>query len=408
MYAVKPWGNVLLIGAGVGTYAMGVGMRWRESNVSVVERKRSPTYELNELRRCVVTNQTVKLLADLGVTEWKIRSALRPTRGWRFSDHSLRVLKESTTFPGCALGEESFHCSEGALMRLLRSEMLRFGGSVLWESEAYEPFESGDGSDTWCLRKDFGLGSGAEAIITTAQNTALEELLFSKDPNRLAIAFSVETGICQPTVEERVQLFGDSDVCIVIGSGTAIHFWLMHDNRCSFRIVTSTKVPPAKPQVRGDGGKGEDADADQPEPQEPTGVSRQLTHPLLRKLTASATNVKKTTCFLPGTVPAVRDEATRMRISVLGDGLLKVDPFEWRGDNCRTLIEEASSLCRLFYGKKYHRGDVAFLLRELEQDCISKRANLLRRDLLDAEHFLEVNPRLESGSQSYATHSVTE
>lgn len=83
-------------------------------------------------------------------------------------------------------------------------------------------------------------------------------------------------------------------------------------------------------------------------------------------------------------------------VSLLGVRLLPVDPFEWRGDKARTMVEEASTLCRACYGKKYHRGDVPSLLRHAEQDSLSKRASLLRRDLLDAELFFSVRPVPES------------
>jgi hypothetical protein len=85
----------------------------------------------------------------------------------------------------------------------------------------------------------------------------------------------------------------------------------------------------------------------------------------------------------------------------MGDALLPVDPFEWRGDRLRTSVEEAAALCRGIYGKKYHRGHVPQILRGAEQDIISRRAFLLRRDLVDAEHFLAVHPQLpaEEGDQ---------
>ncbi|CCW65720.1 unnamed protein product [Phytomonas sp. EM1] len=373
MYAIKPWGNVFAIGSTIGSYAMGIGMRWRESSVTIVEKRPTPSYELLKFNRCVLTEQTLKLLIDLGCTENKLRSILKPALGWRFMNNQMEVLKESKTFPGCALGEASFHCSKGLLMRLLRTEFLRFGGTVIWGSEAYDAFESNDGTDTWCLRKDYGLGNAAEAIITTAKDTALHSALIAEDPDRIAILFDVETGVSCIDSEASQRIFGSSnDVVIIVGQGFAMHIWLMDKNRCSWRLVRkATKRSEGEEDV----------------------LQRLATD--LRNLIFASENRTQLICTLPGTTPAIRDDKVHAKISVLGDGLLPVDPFEWRGDNARCAIEEASSICRLFYGKKYHRGDTSFLLRSIEQDSICKRASLLKRDLVDAEHFLALHPALD-------------
>ncbi|EPY22923.1 hypothetical protein STCU_08036 [Strigomonas culicis] len=373
MYAVKPWGSVFLIGCSVGTYAMGIGMRWRESSVTIIEKKTSPSYERQANRRCVLTEQTIKLLTDLGCTEGRVRSIVRPSKGWRFLTPQLEVRRESSTFPGCAIGETTFHCEEGALLRMLRTEFLRFGGSVNWETEAYEPFESSDGTDTWSLRKDYGFGTGAEAILTTAANTALTAQLVAPDPGRIAVLFDVQQGVSDVETHDKGALFGDqSDTFILVGDGAALHGWLLDERRCAWRSVRRATTKNA-------------ADA------EPGEQWDKLVKDMLQRAERKSTQV----VALPGTTPAIQDSAYHHRISVLGDGLLPVDPFEWRGDNARCMIEEASTLCRAFYGKKYHRGDVATLLRGVEQDGIVKRANLLRRDLQDAEHFLAVHPLLQ-------------
>lgn len=381
MYAVKPWGKVLLVGSTVGSYAMGVGMRWRESNVTVVEKRAGPSYEKQRRRRCVLTDQSIKLLVDLGCTERKLRSAVRPTRGWRFLSPQLEVIREGDTFPGCAVGETSYHCSEGVLLQTLRSEFLRFGGTVTWETEAYDAYENNDGSGTWCLRKDYGLGTGAEAIITTAKGTALSSALITEDDGRIAVLFDVESGVSAVGPEECEQLFGNRcDVAIVIGEAAALHCWLLSEGQCVWRLVRKarkskeTALPGASP--------------------------------IVHHLISSGKDVATAMWVVPATTPAIKDGASHARISVLGDGLLPVDPFEWRGDNARCMIEEASTLCRAFYGKKYHRGDVAFLLRGVEQDSLSKRANLLRRDLLDAEHFLNVLPALDTEQGPAAVRQV--
>lgn len=373
MYAVKPWGHVILVGSCIGTYAMGIGMRWRESNVTIVERKENPSYESAELRRCVITDQTVKLLTDLGCTEKRIHAVLRPVRGWRFLSTDLAVLREGVTFPGCALGETAYHCTEGSLLRTLRSEFLRFGGSLDWGSQAYDAYENNDGSDTWCLRKDYGLGANAEAILTMAKSTPLSEMLIAPDPSKIAVLFDVEQGVRKTSASEANALFGQGcDVAIVVGRGVAMHCWRCTATECAWRLIrNATKQARLKECLDG-------------------------VHDVLKEFVLDSEKRRSSVCALPGTTPAIKDSSAHFRVGLLGDGLLPVDPFEWRGDNARCMVEEASMVCRLFYGKKYHRGDVPSLLRGAEQDTISKRANLLRRDLQDAEHFLAVHPQLES------------
>ncbi|KAG5497757.1 hypothetical protein JKF63_04024 [Porcisia hertigi] len=384
MYAVKPWGHVILVGSCVGTYAMGIGMRWRESNVTIVERRQSPSYERAEMRRCVVTGQTVKLLIDLGCTERKILSVLRPARGWRFLSPDLTPLREGSTFPGCAIGESAYQCTEGVLLRTLRSEFLRFGGAIDWATEAHSAYENNDGSDTWCLRKDYGLGTNAEAIITMAKATPFTEMLVARDPNRTAVVFDVEQGVCELDRLHTTYLFDKRcDVSIVVGGGIALHCWRTSANECAWRLVRDVKKHSSLEATLG-------------------GM-----HDALKAMVRNSEQRRSSVCVLPGTTPGIKDEAAHFRVGLLGDGLLPVDPFEWRGDNARCMIEEASIVCRLFYGKKYHRGNVASLLRGAEQDSISKRANLLQRDLQDAEHFLAVDPLLENEPTVLEMRSVS-
>ncbi|AYU81534.1 hypothetical protein, conserved [Leishmania donovani] len=373
MYAVKPWGHVILVGGCVGTYAMGIGMRWRESNVTIVERRRSPSYERAEMRRCVLTDQTVKLLTDLGCTERKVLSVLRPARGWRFLSPDLTPLREGSVFPGCAIGESAYQCTEGVLLRTLRTEFLRFGGTIDWETEAHSADANNDGSDTWCLRRDYGLSTNVEAIITMAKGTPFAEMLVARDPSRIAVLFDVERGVCKLESRDTSVLFDQqSDVSIVVGNGIALHCWRSGTDECAWRLVRSATTHSSL-----------DASLD--------GM-----HDVLKTVIQKSQQRIRSVCALPGTTPAIKDEAVRFRVGLLGDGLLPIDPFEWRGDNARCMIEEASAVCRLLYGKKYQRGDVASLLRGAEQDSISKRANLLQRDLQDAEHFLAAHPLLES------------
>lgn len=372
MYAIKPWGTIFLIGASVETYAMGIGMRWRESNVTIVEQCISPSYERTCHRRCVLTDQTVRLLEDLGCTGKRIRSVLRPALGWRFLNSKLSILRESCVFPGCAVGETAFHCAEGELLRVLRTEFMRFGGSLQWETEAYDAYENSDGTGTWCLRKQYGLGASAEAIIATSVRSPLTKQLIVDDPNRIGVTFDVLSGVSNIDNAEKGNIFGaTSDVAIVLGAGFVIHMWLLNHSRCAWRIISKASW-------------------------EAAALDEGTCDSSLLHLISSCNASEKRVCVVPATIPAIRDSASHVKVSILGDGLLPVDPFEWRGDNARCMVEEASSLCRALYGKKYHRGDVAFLLRAIEQDCISKRANLLQRDLADAENFLAVRPFLSS------------
>ncbi|KAG5471538.1 hypothetical protein LSCM1_01632 [Leishmania martiniquensis] len=372
MYAVKPWGHVILVGSCVGTYAMGIGMRWRESNVTIIERRPNPSYERAKMRRCVLTEQTVKLLTDLGCTERKLLSVLRPARGWRIVSPDLTLLREGSAFPGCAIGESAYQCTEGVLLRTLRTEFLRFGGIIDWDTGAHSAYENRDGSDTWSLRKDYGLGTNADAIITMAKAAPFAEMLVARDPSRIAVLFDVECGVSELDCHSANVLFAhESDVSIVVGRGIALHCWRTRASECAWRLIRNSSKHSSL-----------DANMD--------GM-----HDALRGVIRNSSQRRSCVCALPGTTPAIKDEAAHFRLGLLGDGLLPIDPFEWRGDNARCMIEEASMVCRLFYGKKYHRGDVASLLRGAEQDSISKRANLLQRDLQDAEQFLAAHPLLE-------------
>lgn len=369
MYAVKPWGKVVLVGSSVGTYAMGIGMRWRESNVQILERRTDPSYELQNRRRCVCTHQTVKLLADLGCTRGKIEGILQRTKGWRFLRPNLETIKEGVVFPGCADGEATYHCQEGLLLRILRTEFLRFGGNISWATEAFDAFESGDGSGLWSLRKMYGSETEAEVIVTTAKGSPFVSTLMVDDLNRVAVLFDEDLGVFCPDREVLEKVFGSSDVVILVGSGWVIHMWHTGD------VVTWRAL-------RRGLKKGADFNPNE-------------LHPLLRGALDSSTDRASRVRIVPATTPAIKDSAAHVKLSVLGDGLLPVDPFEWRGDRARCLIEEASALCRAFYGKKFHRGNVAYLLRGIEQDSLAKRASLLRRDLEDAGDFLEVQPVIE-------------
>jgi hypothetical protein len=91
------------------------------------------------------------------------------------------------------------------------------------------------------------------------------------------------------------------------------------------------------------------------------------------------------------------DEAFRRVAITIGDSVIPIDPFGWRGDAAALAISEASNLTsRLFLTtRKFHRGDTPHELRQFELDCITRRfSTSTTRDLKDAEMFLTVNPEL--------------
>jgi hypothetical protein len=374
MYAVKPWGKVMLVGRTVASLALGVGMRWRESEVEIVDKIDGPYGELSLMRRCVLPENTIRQMEDLGVTKTILERVLRPAKNWKFVGAvGLDTLREGSLYPGCSPMEPVYHCPEGRLLRILRQEFMRFGGTLEWGAEAYDAFESLDGSNTWTLRKDYGPGSEAQSIISFCNNETFNKLVLVADPQQLAVLFDVRTGVLLDLFPDVKSLMGsDFDVTIAIGNGVAMHMWKTEDHRDA-PVVAWKLVCKGRTDYE---------------------VLMQGLHPTLREVVGRSAHVLNTTVRIPATTPAIRDEAHHFRISVMGDALLPVDPFEWRGDSVRTAIEEASALCRGIYGQKFHRGHVPQILRSAEQDIISRRAFLLRRDLVDAEHFLAVNPQL--------------
>ncbi|RNF04026.1 hypothetical protein TraAM80_05476 [Trypanosoma rangeli] len=139
------------------------------------------------------------------------------------------MIKESAVFPGCADGEAVYHCQEGLLLRMLRTEFLRFAGDISWGTVAFDTFESGDGSGAWSLRKMYGLETEAEAIITTVKGSSFASVLIVEDPNRMAVLFDEESGIFYSSRELIEMVFGSNDVAIVLGFGLVIHMWHMNN-----------------------------------------------------------------------------------------------------------------------------------------------------------------------------------
>ena len=350
-------------------------MRWRETVCEIVEKKQSPMYELDLTRRIVLPESSISLLKDLGVTENIIRKQLRPAKAWRFITGDLQPLREGIQDPGCAPSEPVFHVSEGRLLRALRTEFCRFGGVVTWGTEALDPFEATDASGKWFMRKEFGPATDAEAIISYSNsNLHFKREMFAEEPDSIVVLFDVTTGVCNKPSTDILALFGtDFDVVMALGASTALHMWMIggqqHPNRVAWKLI----------------GKGRSDIA---------ALTDQL-HPALKLLMEASVNKHTEPLLIPASTPSFRDDMQHIRISVMGDAMLPVDPFEWRGDRALTEIQEASALVRAFYSEKFSRGSVSEQLRNVEQDSLARRATLLKRDLRDAEHFLSVRPELD-------------
>lgn len=372
MYSVRPGNKAYLIGSTVGSLALGIGMRWRESLVELVERRPSPHYELENLRRATIPNSAVILLKDIGVTEDILRKHLRPAKSWRFvTGDSFAQMREGDNYSGCAPSEPVYHIAEGNLMRILRGEFMRFGGSVSWGTEAYDPFEAQDSSGMWFMRKHYGPATDADVILSWSKsNEHFKKEVFADNPDAIGVVFDVHTGVCNTPPSDVKNLFSnDFDVVVALGATVALHMWLPDGaGRVAWRMV---------------GKCGLDSEE-----------SLSQLHPALRQTLSTSVNRARFSQIVPGTTPTFRDDMQHVRVSVCGDALLPVDPFEWRGDHALTCIHEATSLVRAFYGKKFSRGHAPQQLRDFEQDSLASRANLLKRDLQDAEYFLSVRPQL--------------
>lgn len=370
MYSVKPWGKAYLVGSTIGSTALGVGMRLRETYAEIIEKRPDPYYEVDLRRRCVIPQNTIRNLIDLGASKQNVLRVMKPAGKWKFMSPELATIKEVETYTGCSPSEPVFHCTEGDLLRALRRDFLRFGGAVHWQSEAFNAAPSPDDTFKWMLHKDFGPCMEGELIVSFARaHLLLRQQLLVPDPESFNILFDEVSGVVRdPIHPDLMNLFGkDFDVLLVVGNGLAMHLWRIDNHHISWRCITKGRSD-AKSSIS------------------------QL-HPLLSSLISSVATPPNLV-LIPGTAPAIKDEALHFSVSIGGDALLPVDMFEWRGDNARQAIEEASATIRTLYGNKFHRGNIPQQLREIEQDYIVRRASLLKRDLVDAEHFLAMHPQL--------------
>lgn len=351
MYAIKPWSQVALIGGTAGSYAMGIGMRWRETNCVLLEKHPSPSYEGKMFRRCLLSKGVIKLLVDLGCCERKLHGILSPTRGWRILTPQLEELRTGVHFPGSAVGEPSFHCSYGSLVRLLRTEFLRYGGVIEWGSR------SGDfcytNENTVSLSKTYGALTDLSAVVDTTKRISLPEDE-TMDASR---CIGVTKGTVKGDDALKSLLFGTTcDVCILVGTDVAAHCWLQENKLISWRIVERANDGPRRP---------------------------------LDGVFSDLVGRSKTYTAYEALIPDVSKlEPQTGKVCVAGDGLIPIDSFEFRGDNAQWMIREASLLCNEIYRQKYHRGDIGHILPHFSNEMLEKRKSLLTRDCNDLDGFL--------------------
>lgn len=385
--SIKPWGRTALIGQTVGTLALGIGMRWRETVVQIVEKRPDPGWELQEHRRCVLSRNAVRMLVDMGVTERLLMAALRPARRWRFVTNELELMRESDQYAGCAPSEAVYHTTEGQLLRVLRREYLRFGGYIAWGTEAHEVVPANDDEGLWELRRDFGTAHSMECIGAACRHGPILDVLYGLNEleSISTINFDVSSGFSVTPPEPVLDLFKpDVDYVVALGRGYILHLFKPHVDRplVSWRM---TQMPNSNLKDRLE--QDEAADA------------RDALHPALKRLLATSQKVVHDTVKLPSRPPTLLPDARNARLTVLGDALYPVDCFELRGDRALASVEDAAAFCRRLYSTRFHRGFAPNDMREHEMDAITRRAQMLQRDAHDVESFLEATRELPQAAK---------
>ena len=203
--------------------------------------------------------------------------------------------------------------------------------------------------------------------------------VYPRNIEAFGVAFDTYHGVFADPSPDQLALFGNKDVevLLMVGQGAAVHLWLLPARHCpGFGPGAGKPHIVWKCVTRGRSDATTILDA---------------LHPLIRPVVQATVS---TPMIIPGRTPAIRDDAYHNKVTCLGNSLVPIDPFEWRGDESMNDIAEAAALVRAMYGKKYARGDTASIFREMEQDTIVRRAHMLRRDMQDAEHYLAVHPTL--------------
>lgn len=323
------------------------------------------------MRRCIIPEHGMRLLEDLGCNPNILAKQIRPAKKWKITTLDLHTIRDGDAYPGCAPSEPVYCTTEGQLVRVLRQEFLRYGGEICWGSVAREPYPSPEVKESWCLAKDFGPLSDAEMLLSTAkEHKEFQEVVFAPpEPDARVAVFDVRSGVFEaPNHDLQVLLGHDYDFAIAMGKRVVLHVWMPRAATFAWRLVTSLKEDEKRIE---------------------------LLHPALQHMMANSRNVQHEKRVIPASTPQFNENLFTQRVSVLGDALLPVDPFEWRGDRAMADIEGASELTQAIYGRKFYRGNVAAILREIETDQLMRRADFLRRDMRDAEMFLAERPELE-------------
>lgn len=398
--SVRPWGKAALVGAGsVSALVLGIGMRWRETVVDIVERRPNPDYELFEYRRCVITANALQILQDVGLTAGSLEREghLRPAKMWRFlTDDGLDVIREGSSYPGAAPAEATYHIPLGALQRALRREFVRFGGTIHWGCRAGAPFTMEDGSGFWGIQKEYGALNEIECIVNAASSHVdVAHHLFGQETwdARPKIRFPMSTGWClasefpEPGLSACFPPSNDVDFVVVLGKRCALHMYKTHPLHLPLDAprLPSTDIISWRltSQPRGDSSNNES-------------VMSNL-HPSLRQMFQKSKNVVHDEVSIPTGSCALQESAFSSRATMLGNCLLPVDLAELRGDSALIALEESASLVRKMYSQQYYRGFVPNDFREHEMSSIARRTKLCQRDLQDAEMFLSAAEQIAEG-----------
>ena len=416
MYAIKPWGKACHVGLSVGTLTLGIGMRWRETITEMVDSRRDPTFEMSQHQRCVLSEHHVRLLQDVGVTRSILLQALRPARRWRFLTPDLEVMKEGEAYTGCSPSEPVYHVSRGRLLQVLRREYQRFGGTISWDTQAIEPTPGQEATGLWSLKKDWGSGVELECIVTSdplfesarriiLQPEHLHRGPLAGDQNSVELARGAYRGAIEP-----LDVMFDQhsvDYVMILGRGYVVHAWRSEKDHNGESITSWTMV-----STQGTDDAKSDAVTDPTAPSRPISATKGGAgfadlHPALLSMMSKGRTTHDTH-WLPSTCPALVPLTSghgcpgcdTARVVLTEDALLTVDPFDWRGDQCSTAIEEAADLLQRFYKKKFHRGFVPLAGREFHEEALKRRWALCQRDGRDAANFLSVFAPLPKGTDT--------
>lgn len=411
-------------------------MRWRETVTEIIEKQQNPDFELKMLRRLVLSQNSLQILQDIGMTAGALDRDgwLRPAGMWRFvTDDGLDVIREGSSYPGCAPAEATFQIAQGALIRTLRREYVRYGGVIHWGCRAGSPFMMSDGSGFWAMQKEYGALNEIECIIGTSKgNPDCAYHLFGEDAwnSRPSIKFPVTTGWCwfedfpEPGRSKCFPPSNDVDFVIVLGKGCALHMWKTYQ-------ISGTELTKDKPIIswrlvsRPDGDYDEDESKQQASKGATAAEAEELKrkfnmkrsslrnsdimaalHPTIRQMFAKSRDVLHDMTAIPTASCALLEDSDTQasRVTMAGDCLLPVDMFEFRGDQALISIEDSAGLVRRLFKEKYYRGFVPVDFREHEMDSIARRTKLVQRDLADVEVFLNAADQIAENKAAATAH----